>query len=678
MKINLPKNESVKNEPTNYVIIADNSGSTYGFINELKETTKKVIDLMNSNDTITIGYFSGYNQYEFFIRGLNKTQNIAKLIDTKFMARGLTCFKQTLDELPKILDDVKTITNNKNFSLYYLSDGYNNSGGSDREVIESCRKLKGKFSYALICGYGQYYNRSLLLDMANVIEGQMNHISDFYEMEKSYSSLFKGEKTKKNIKIDKKYDLVWQVTDSDIVILDQHDDNSVDVFETKNESPLYAIDYTEIPALKDNTNDAQFVYSAAYVLSQKNKANLGVQLLNNNNAKTMAKMLRKAFTTVAKGSAENELKLFALMGGEILMETTPSTSISLKELLSTINDNIENGSAYLHTSMSAYRSITKKAEDVSKVNFELSDGVAKITEIVDNEDRPNVSLRVVRKGRITGIKDADLENRINVFNKTAIKKIEFPFEASTFNTYTLVANGDFNFNLLTLELDGKSIIFDDLNKQIDIFDSVDDVYSVKDFVAKNKKLIESKAHASVLAFFIKTYSAVKHDDDLRQQWGIEGAKLLEEMGLDYQLRYSAPRGSTAKNDDDDYIPFLAISASLKGAKTINAKDSFAKYLKEKDSSVTKKPKQNPGDVICWKLFDEYVSMKNKMKDHEFISALQSKLKEVKKEVSSIKGGIAQQKFKMITTNSWFNDVEKSDEFEYDGMVIEVKEEKEYI
>jgi hypothetical protein len=40
--------------------------------------------------------------------------------------------------------------------------------------------------------------------------------------------------------------------------------------------------------------------------------------------------------------------------------------------------------------------------------------------------------------------------------------------------------------------------------------------------------------------------------------------------------------------------------------------------------------------------------------------------------------ISAMKFYLMITNSWFEGVDKSDEFEYDGMVVKVKEVNEYL
>ena len=671
MKIKLPKNENSNNAPTNYVLISDSSGSMWGSIDELKQTVAAVTDLMTDQDTLTVGDFSGYGDYQFFIRGLKKSQNIKDLINKKLNARGLTCYVQSLAEVPKIIDDVKTLSGNDNFAFYFLSDGHPNDRSPESEILKLCRNLKGKFQSAIVCGYGSYYNRSTLLNMADAIGGQMNHISDFQEMQQSYTSFLKGKKTKKNIKIDKKYDIVWQVG-NDIIVYEQNKDNSVDVFETKESSELFGIDESEIDALTEkDLQDGQFVYSLAYVLSQRNKANLGVSVLRKAKAVMYAKMLQKAFTVNQKGRAENELKTQAVVGGEITKQDVGNI-VPLTTFVKSIKDNL--GQITIDLDKSEYNSISRKGTDVSKVKFETDKSPAVIVGVTGNENRANISFLTVRKGKITEINDSELQGKLDAFNKTAKNKITLPIESETYRNYTLVANGDFNFEKLAF---GKNSKFGSMKKawnpekEIDLFD--EDVKTIKigDFVSLYKTLIKEKAHASVLRMYIKKYAEVKHLEDLREtKYGRDAIELLKEIGLDYAMRYAPKSESIPRRETDDFIPFLCLEVHMVGAATISASKSYEKFIGNK--------KPNVGDAIVFPYFEKYDQMRKDLDNETFIQTLQTTLEGIEKTVDLLRDKVSSIKFYLMTTNSWFSDIEKIDKFEYDGLQLTVKEEKEYV
>jgi hypothetical protein len=685
MKIIIPKNTKIENKPTNYIVLTDLSGSMWHSVTELKKTLLAVADLATSKDTLTIGYFSGYRDYDFFIKGLSLAdKNLANLIEKKVYARGLTCYTESMGKLADIVEDLKTVTGNDTFAFYFLSDGHPNDNSPEKEIYRICSSLKGKFAVSKIVGFGNYYNRNVLLEMAEKIGGQMNHISDYTQIKNDYLSFFKGKKAKKNVKIDKKYDLIWQVC-QDIIPLEQKSDNSVDVLECNGDNELFGVNYSELKTFDsiEDLDEGNLVYSLAYILSQQNKANLGVALLRKAGDFNTAKMLQKAFTVAQKGKAENVLKELAIKGGKV-KTTGAANSISLKEFISDIESGI--GRISIDLGNSKYTTISRKGDDISKVEFKTNNENPKIVSITGNENRPNISFLTARKGSITKVNDKDLATKIAEFNKAnKSTPITLPIEADTFRNYAFIANGDFNFEKISLEgfapkaaqalikeskaTIGKSIF--DPSEQIDLFDEEDKNVKIKDFVNLYKTLLQEKIHASVLRFYVKENSEQKQLDDLRvKNYGEEGAKILEEMGLDYQMRYAPKKEYKSVDETQDYIPFTEISAYLEGASKISGKDSYAKY--------EKKGKKNAVDEVAWPLFERYDKMLKSLGKETFVETIQTTLKGVEKTCDLLSNKLAAIKFYLITTNSWFDGVDKTDEIKYDGLVIKVKETKEYI
>ena len=664
MKIILEKTQNAVNKPTNYFCIFDNSGSMYGSIKTLKDTLLATKKLIGPQDTISLGWFSGYNKFDWIVKGATITANFDSLINQHVYARGATHYNQILKSLNDVIQNVSTLAGHSNNSMLFLTDGWPNDNSSERDILSICKGLNGKFASTKIIGYSGYYNRNLLLDMAEAIGGQMSHISDHYELDKDYKTFFENRVLIKNIAIDKKYDLVWQVNSKDVLLLTQKADNSVDVQDNGEESELFAIDYDELKGLTA-INDAKFVYSLTYILSQKNKANMGVQLLRTVGDYKMAQSLRKAFTVAQKGAIENMIRTFALLGGTPVITETPNTT-----KLETFLEELDSKDVYLDTTNSDYTSISRKGTNVSKVEWNLTDEKAKIIQVVPNENRPNISLLTVRQGEIANVTDEDLANRITEFNATATKPITFPIKSATYRNYSLVANGDFNFKKLVLEENGTTNIINPDN-DLDIFDENVKSIHIKDFVNLNKTLIKEKAHVSVLNFFIKNNSEQKHAEDWRvSNYGAEGAKLLEEMGIDYAGRYSPKKESIPVAEDGDYLEFLEIDGYIKGASTVSASASFKKW--EKGS------KPNAADEILFPLFEKYTEMQKALSKELFVQMLQGILEGVQKTTKLLSRQLAAMKFYLTTTNAWFDGVEKQDEFEYEGLVVKVKTAKEYI
>jgi len=670
MKLIIPKNIESKSSPKNYVCAIDVSGSMWNSIKDLKETIRAAKDLMQTGDTFTLGYFSSTGEYSWICKGASNLGGIDKLIEEKIYARGLTNFTEILKTVDSTVNDVVLTSGNTENVFLWLSDGYNNCGGTESEILKICSSLKSLFVHKMIIGYSSYYDRNLLLKMSENIGGTFSHVSDHSSMNKATHDFVGTKKKVKVIELPKCFDLIWQVSNGEIITL-ECGDKKVSVLETDADNELFGVDYDELDSLPDSElTNAAFVYSLAYVLSQKNKANLGVNLLRKVGVPDIAKMLQKAFTVAQKGNAENELKRLAGIGGDIVPSTGNSKNININDFLETISKNLGNVSIDLGSS--SYNSISRKGDDVSKVKFENSDKLSKIVSITQNENRANISFLTVRKGLVTSIEDKELFEKVWEYNKTSETPILLtPIETETYRNYTFVANGDFNFDKLVLNY-ADEVVEVDPSKDIDLFDDTVQEIKIQDFVNLNKALIAEKAHASVLRFYIKKYSEQKHAEDLRvTRYGAEGAKLLEEMGFDYAMRYSPKKEYVAVDKDNmDYVPFLEINTNLSGASKIDAKTSYEKYLK--------KGKQNPGDLITWPWYEKYDQQYTDLGKEVFVELCQTALNGIDKTVDVLSQKISSTKFYLMITNSWFVGVDKSDEFEYDDLVIKTKETKEYL
>lgn len=663
MKLNIPQNTEKTNQPTNYFVVCDNSGSTYGFIDELKQTLIEINSQCSDKDSISIARFSGTGDYEFFVTGMSmKDKNLANLINKKMRASGLTNFNQSLTKLQTVVDDVVLATGIDNNCFMFLSDGMPNDNSPIKQTYELCEQLKPKFVSSTVIGYGSYYDRNVLLKMAETLGGTFTHIANCKALEKANQEIFKSGKKLKIVPIDQKYDLVWQVLGNEIRPLVQKPDNSVDILEEEDsQNTLFAVNYSELETVE--LVEPSFVYSLAYILSQQNKANLGVSVLKRSGDQKTAKTLQKAFTTSGKGNAENLIKSL------INEKTLPQTNQPNLKKLSDFLKELEEGEYYLDAKKSTFDKISRQANYTNNVEFEYSDSLPKITSIISNESRPNVSLQTVQIGQITKVLDSDLKQRIDDYNVTASKAITFPIVATTYKNYALVSNGDFNFKELVLRR-GSDLITIIPDNELEIFENSDEPLNSKDFAKQARALIIAKAESSVLNYLIKEKGGNVHTVDLREvNYGASAVELLKELGLDSQMRFSAKEGSNVKDENADFIEFLAITCHIDKASSINAKEAYAKI----QSGKLNLPAQ-----ICEPYFSKYLALESSVKSEDYIQLLRDALKTNKNLVSKIAEKLSEIKFRMATTNAWFEDVPKADKFMVDDVVINVKTEKEYL
>ena len=671
MKIILEKSKNTlsSTQGTDYFFVVDLSGSMGGAISHLKETLKSTKDLITDIDTISIGYFSSHNDFDWFIKGASLTNHsLDDLIKSKIKAKALTCYDQILDSLPRTIEDVRLLSKNTVRALYFLSDGWPNDKSTDASVISVCKKLRGLFDDVRVMGYSSYYNRNLLLEMAKTMGGQFSHISNHIELEKTYTSSMKTKKTVEKIKLDEKFDLLWQVSKGDVAIYTQNADNSVDLLASNDSGMLFGINFDELDTLTE-LSDPKFVYSLAMVLSKAGKPNLGVKVLHKAGIPVYAKLLQKAFTVAQKGRVENELSSLALTAQEIQRDTDECPTVLLKDWLNDVEKQL--GDVRLNLSKCTYSSITKKTKDISPVKFKKSIDAPKIIKIVGNENRPSINFLTVQQGEIVEVTDDTLKQKIDAFNAVSNKQITFPIATETYKNYNIVSNGDFSFSYMSMIWKNGDETNFPTDADLELFDPNTKEIHINDFVNLNKNLIYEKAHVSVLNWYIKANTTQKHMRDLRVDvYGVDGAKILEEMGLDYEMRYSAKKEKTERLPDADYIPMLEIDTYIKGCSKVSASESRKKF----DAAG----KQNAMDAVIWPLFQKYDQMKKTLTNDLFVKSLQTTLKGLDQTVKVLSQELASQKFYLVSTNSWFTGIDKSDSFEHDGLVVNVKYTKEYI
>lgn len=58
-------------EPTNYFFVIDLSGSMYEHIKEMKEVITRIHQNVKCEDTVSLAYFSGYDDFDWICKNSN-------------------------------------------------------------------------------------------------------------------------------------------------------------------------------------------------------------------------------------------------------------------------------------------------------------------------------------------------------------------------------------------------------------------------------------------------------------------------------------------------------------------------------------------------------------------------------------------------------------------------------
>lgn len=650
MKVLISDDSEVTNA-INYFIIVDLSGSMYDYIDDLKKIFIDITNKISDKDTLTFGYFSGYNEFDWICKFSNiKNMDFKFLLDNMFYSRGLTCYTQILNSFLDLVANIKILNKNSDSCMYFLSDGCPNDNSPHEDIYELCKKISKSVKFNYICGFGGYYSRCLLENMTSILNAQFIHASNTIDIESNYNSFINMQKKMINIKLDKKYDYIWQLLDDDIFIYHQNDDMSINIVSKKSE--LYH--YNDI---NECVKDPRIVYAFVYTLSKLNKSNMGVQLLLKYNCLKDANFLRKSFTPSQKGECENYFKN-KIFNSDQLDETESTSVIQLYDFISHIQSNL--GKCEIKDFI--YKTSTRKTNFDNNVKInKIGNGI--ITKIISNEKRPNLSFQVKYNCEIVEILDENLNQKLDEYNNTHSKKILLPFKTEMYRTYSFISNGNINFEKITID---DNIFYP--KTDIDIFSDINELVTIEKFYQLNIELIKLKNKLSFLKL-----SKDKYDNDLRiELYGEDSLDIFNDIGLDSKLRYTGKRVKNNEDKKKDFITYQSFSSYIKGASTISIKKCYENYISKKSK------KQTMPEKLTFPLFEEYENKKNILNIDQYKDLIKLDTKHTEYSINIIKSQLSNIKFYMMMTNTWFDNIPKKDTIEYKDLIIKIKEEREYL
>lgn len=154
----------------NHVFIVDCSGSMHSELPPLRDHIKtKLIKLLNAKDTLSILWFSSNGQFGVVIEGkevstLTDLSEVHRAIDRGLVARGATSFTLPINEAKKLIE--RQSANGNSANVMFLSDGYHNDG-SREEVLAAAQALAPYIDCGAVVEYGYYADRGLLAKIAD-------------------------------------------------------------------------------------------------------------------------------------------------------------------------------------------------------------------------------------------------------------------------------------------------------------------------------------------------------------------------------------------------------------------------------------------------------------------------------------------------------------------------------
>lgn len=698
--------------PTNIIFCCDVSGSMYGSLTQMRKQLKnRIPDLVSEGDTITIIWFSGRNQAgilkeEVYVKNVNDLQKLNEAIDRYLTPQGLTSFLDPIILAGQAID--RMITNRKDsvFSFIFLTDGYNNDS-SWTSIMENLAKLESKVSSSAFIEYGYYANSQALTEMAEVLGGEKIFSQNFESYEIEFEKKVKGKvSTRKEINIEdlrKKLMYGFMFTISGDTILVYAVENKEKIFVPEDTTELYFFSqkgFADGEKLK--SLDDTILYASAYVLGDRLKyknvedilAHLGDKFLLQNYASAYGKQKLNVFKETVKSMVFDTNLRFP--EGRQEGFTPDPTQYCVMNL---IEDLMEDGNEFYpyHPDFNYERigakSVTKTVLDDAQLDalskaktkaqadaimntveapeFVYPDNAAEIgsplSQLVWNEKRANLSVNTKLNGTVKLPK-----------NDFGLKEVE----SYIYRAYTFIKDGVLNVTSIPVSLNEETFnklyslgLIEDTNEVGDYLEG--NIYTL-DFSSLptiNKKMVTSvsaKSLAKLEYELIKTQAKAKYLKELTNTfapktntvsaklYSPEAAEWLKSIGVTDYNGFS-PKRELIKSGD--FYMASTLETKVAGlSKLPKVSDAIAKMKEiedaENDQDTSTPTKVKPANVSTQLLIDVIQEVKILPTD----SVTPAKAEEIKvqnKQVDKIRRSllaqIAQIKFGIILSRTWFKE-----------------------
>ena len=651
--------------PVEHIAVIDVSGSMYGSLPELRKHLKnKLPAIVGENDTISLIWFSGNNQFGVLqegvkVRGLSDLSTLNNAIDRFLQAQCLTGFVQPLEEVINVIGRLKASRKDSLVNLLFMTDGYENQN-SEKKVMDVSEKLSEYVDASTIIEYGWNCNRPLLTKMASAIGA--NHI--FSEDMQSYQTSFEREITKsigggKKIAVKlnhpANYGYAFMVTQNgDLITYSVNSNNEVIVPES----------VEKIAFFTNNVNADSMLTSAEFDVVYAGLATLSQRMLSNEIFDVLGTMGDVAFINKFCNSFSKQdysdfqsmcLNPAARFSEGINHHALPKedayTVIDLLNLLSSDSGNL----IYPLDPSFGYKRIgagEKKDENSLKfVPNEDNPGVP-MNCIVYNADRPNASLQTRMNGTVALPEE-----------RKQFPTLPAAVPSFIYRNYTIIRDGIVHTRKLPVSLTQATI--DALVKEGVISNAVAGekfVLDISKLPVINRKMVKTVyAHETfekvfrleLLAADQKVYKyfrdAVieKKSEGFGILFGEEAATWLKEIGI---TDYNGFNPKSTKEVGTDVYMSKELTISVAKLSSLPKVEDVMKKMEDGKKALTLR------ESIMAPAIAECLANKETMDAAEFQKWIATMANDAIKLTRKLNLDISRTKFAIVVGHAWFNDL----------------------
>jgi hypothetical protein len=566
-----------------HIHILDRSGSMTNHIDELMENVKKTLRIIDPNDYITIIWFSGVGQYRSVVKcSKNDPETLDKILDSLKSTVGCTCFSDPINELRAIIEETYPICNAYNVTIF--TDGEPVTPWSTakeyEKIFEGLDAIKDKIIAFNTIGYGGYYNRDLLLKMSNTTEyGIMTHASEV----SNYEKIFSHNRESIISMVGKRVKIIADncdiITESSINAKLFRDKATIRLTKTRNvvdiifdskvdrvsyiidrgggDGEAYSIAVPKTPRTPMSKLD-DIMYHYAYTLFYNNRKSDAADVLNFIGNKVILDQMMNSYSLEEVGNFINTFRNYMTNP-----ESRPRSKIKRNSyipddkaicVIDILRALVNVEATYVP--VKNYNRISKEVKDTSSLFKRSSDEPCKMTNLVFNSSRLNLSIQFIAKGTVN----------LDPFSASAVGLPEV-IDAKVFRNHAIIKDGVLNIKTLTVILpddviklleeggdttEPEYIVLKELKKYqtksnksmfkipLNKYPLINQSYAnmtLKEFYATEYACLQNEAANKVYNYFIKNSESLEGATD--SKYSYDQLLVLKDHGLNASLTYSA-------------------------------------------------------------------------------------------------------------------------------------------
>ena len=690
VEVSQKKVEEQEQATTQHLWVYDRSGSMYHTLPQLVEDLIARSKQLPIGDYLTLGWFSSEGQYNFILKGfkISDTSDYASLesiIRKNKTSLNLTCFSEILDATKQVVKDLTPISDR--FAVVFFSDGYPVVSNYTKEIaniFKSIDNIKYDITASLLVGYGNYYNKELMSQMAERFGGSLVHSSDIGKFSVSLNEFIENVKDAQGrikITLDKPTDsdLYFSINGTDINVY-QYDEEIKGIMylpSRKGKNWLFKLSNTlfipidgknEEVNLTDSAVDASTskvehfikgIYASAYILSQRCQNDRALSVLGALGDKYLINKMSNAFTNEEYGKVEEDIKssitnpnkrFVSGRDTNYLPKDDAFCVLDLLELLSSSNESyFYPYHPEFHYKRIGIPSVPKEGYAKFEAHLNVS---CRLADLVWNKNLLNLSLLA----RIPGFIKLDKSCKRRGFD-------DVNFSTYIWRNYTLIKDGMLNVTKLPVsisddiykELKAKapaSLFYKRDGKDIDILD-----LSVLPIMNR----VIAKSYTSATDLFRLAIDELYYQSDIKvlkyfrdrlspEKELLTGFEDLSAEQIEYLMNLGVTRNGysppTDKLESTDYYMAKSIGISIKGCSSLPKIDDVLKKVESgKNLTVT--------DKLIHESYDDFEGL--------VLDQIKNALQETQQYMKGVRNEIQKAKFAVILGKAWFKEFNNREE-----------------